>query len=383
MHITAPSTTEHKLQPKQTGKSAERAIWVLGPLPPPVTGMTLLTSAVLKALQSAGTVRYYNWSPGMPRRSLWMRLRRNARMLRSIARLIAHGRVRNQRLYVVANSYSGLYLTMLLVFVAARLGYTVYLHHHVYSYIDDYDWRMAWIVRQMGPRDVHVVHAEKMIADFRNLYRTKSGFLMLHPSIVVTEVGQPRDALRRPLRLGLLSNLSAAKGLSDVIETFVVLANRGRDVTLTLAGPIPTRESKRLIDQTIAKYPGRVRSIGPVYGDDKARFFAEIDVFLFPTKTESWGLVLNEALAAGVPVITYDRGCTATVVGTEAGLLIDRDASFSEPAALQIEQWIDDNEKYRQASQAAIAQAQRLQHEGQRTLEDFVHHMFSPIAQTA
>jgi hypothetical protein len=163
VHTTSRLTTEHKLQPKQPGQSRGRALWVLGPLPPPITGMTLLTSAVLKALQSAGPVQHYNWSPGMPRRSLWMRLRRNARMLHSIARLIARGRVRNQRLYVVANSYSGLYLTMLLVFVAARLGYTICLHHHVYSYIDDYDSRMAWIARQMGPRDAHVVHAELLL----------------------------------------------------------------------------------------------------------------------------------------------------------------------------------------------------------------------------
>jgi hypothetical protein len=44
--------------------------------------MTVLTSTILKALEIAGPVRSYNWSPGMPRRSLWMRIRRNARMLR-------------------------------------------------------------------------------------------------------------------------------------------------------------------------------------------------------------------------------------------------------------------------------------------------------------
>jgi len=173
--------------------------------------------------------------------------------------------------------------------------------------------------------------------------------------------------------------LSAAKGLGDALSTLTALVDRRCDVTLTLAGPVSPGESQQLIEDVAAKYPGRLRAVGPVYGDDKQKFFAEIDVFLFPTKTESWGLVLNEALAAGVPVITVDRGCTSLVVGNEAGLLIDRHVSFVEPAATQVERWAEDHESYLQASRAAVLQAQRLRDEGQDQLEKFVQHMFSPL----
>jgi glycosyltransferase involved in cell wall biosynthesis len=341
--------------------------------------MTLATSIIVKALERAGTVRSYNWSPGMAQRSLLMRLRRNARMMRSITLLLARGRVRGERLYLVANSASGLLSTAMVVFVAKQLGYTIYLHHHVYFYIDEYDSRMAWIVRLMGPRDVHIVHNAHMIDDFRGRYpATKSGFQIIYPSIVVDDVGTPRLAPRRPMRLGLLSNLSAAKGLREVIETFENLVDRNRDVTLILAGPVVSRDSQQLIDDTIAKYPSRVRSLGPVYNADKRQFFADIDAFLFPTKTEAWGVVVNEALAAGLPLVTYDRGCLAMVVGEKAGLLLERDVAFAAPAALQVERWMDDHNSYRRASEAAVAQAQRLREDGQRILDDFVRHMFSP-----
>jgi len=384
MHVqstTEPTTPHEHASPDRASHDAARVLWVFGPLPPPVTGMTLATSKIVKALEGAGTVRSYNWSPGMAQRSLMMRLRRNARMMRSIALLFARGRVQNDRLYLVANSASGLYSTALLVYVAKRLGYTIYLHHHVYFYIDKYDWRMAWIVRQMGPLDVHIVHNAHMIDDFRDRYPTvTSDFQIVYPSIIVGDVGSPRVAPRRPMRLGMLSNLSAAKGLKEVMETFARLADRGRDVTLTLAGPVVSHDAQQMIDATIARYPGRVRSLGPVYDDDKRRFFAEIDAFVFPTKTEAWGVVVNEALAAGLPLITYDRGCLAMVVGDKAGLLLERNASFAEPAALQIERWIDDNEAYCRASAAAIAQAKRLRDDGQRTLDEFVRHMFLPPA---
>jgi glycosyltransferase involved in cell wall biosynthesis len=235
----------------------------------------------------------------------------------------------------------------------------------------------------MGPHDVHVVHSQQMVDDFRKRYPTKSRFLTVYPSIVVDDRSNPREISQRPMQLGLLSNLSAWKGLSLAIDTFRVAAGRGLDVTLTLAGPVMNRESQQLIDDVVAEFPGRVTSIGPVYGDDKRRFFREIDVFLLPTKSESWGLVLNEALAMGVPVITFDRGCTSTVVGKEAGLLIDRNANFAETAVLQIEHWIEEEDSYRRASQAAVGQARRLHDEGQQMLDAFVHHMFSPPTQSA
>jgi glycosyltransferase involved in cell wall biosynthesis len=341
--------------------------------------MTVLTSTILQALESAGPVHAYNWSPGMPRRSLWMRLRRNARMLRSVGMLLARGRVRNERLYMVANSFSGLYSTAVVVWVAKRLGYKIYLHHHVYFYIDEYDSRMAWIVRQLGADDVQVVHSDRMIGDFRRRYPTGTEFMTVYPSVVVTEIGEPRRQLGRPLRLGLLSNLSAAKGLRDALEAFAAVAERIPDATLTLAGPVSSRDSQQLIDDAMDRHAGRVRTIGPVYGDDKRRVFADIDVFLFPTKSESWGLVLNEALAAGVPVITVDRGCTSIVVGESAGLLIDRDAPFAAAAAAQVERWYNDEAAYLAASNAAILQAARLRDEGQQMLASFVRHMFSPI----
>jgi glycosyltransferase involved in cell wall biosynthesis len=358
-------------------RSGPAEIWMLGPLPPPVTGMTVLTQAIVRAMQAAGPVRFLSWSPGMWQRNLRMRLRRNFRILVSMAKLISHGRVTNQRLYLVANSQSGLYLTAMLVFVGRRLGYTVYLHHHVYNYIDRYDWRVGWIDRCLAGRGVHVVHDEKMIRDFRSRYRTKNEFIVVHPSIVGIEIGRARESSHRPFRLGLLSSLSPAKGLDVAIELFQSLRKAGRDVALTLAGPAASANARRLIETTIAEHPQHAVYLGPVYDDAKALFFANIDAFVFPTVTESWGLVLNEALGAGVPVITFDRGCTATVVGTSAGLVIDPNESFVRAATSQIERWMDCEDEYLAASRSAVAQAQYLHHEGRRTLDDFVSHMFS------
>lgn len=52
------------------------------------------------------------------------------------------------------------------------------------------------------------------------------------------------------------------------------------------------------------KYP-RVRFVGYQQGDDLARYMAAADVFVFPSLTDTFGLVLLEALACGVPVAAY------------------------------------------------------------------------------
>ena len=88
-------------------------------------------------------------------------------------------------------------------------------------------------------------------------------------------------------------------------------------------------DDARSFAEMIAAAPYRVHVLGPVHGAAKARFFAMIDVFVFPTRYahEADPLVVWEALAAGRPVIAYARGCIREQVG-DAGLLIEVHQSF-------------------------------------------------------
>jgi glycosyltransferase involved in cell wall biosynthesis len=47
-----------------------------------------------------------------------------------------------------------------------------------------------------------------------------------------------------------------------------------------------------------------VKFVGPLFGDDKVDAFAAADIFILPTLSENFGIVVIEALSAGVPVIT-------------------------------------------------------------------------------
>lgn len=58
------------------------------------------------------------------------------------------------------------------------------------------------------------------------------------------------------------------------------------------------------LDFLKSRYP-HVRFAGPQFGEELARTYASSDVFVFPSRTDTFGLVILEALASGLPVAAY------------------------------------------------------------------------------
>lgn len=84
-----------------------------------------------------------------------------------------------------------------------------------------------------------------------------------------------------------------------------------------------------------SRYPN-VRFPGAKYGEELAQYFAAADVFVFPSRTDTFGLVLLEALASGVPVAAFPvQGPLDIIGGSDAGCL-DTDLGRAIRTALTI-----------------------------------------------
>jgi glycosyltransferase involved in cell wall biosynthesis len=84
------------------------------------------------------------------------------------------------------------------------------------------------------------------------------------------------------------------------------------------------------------RYPD-VRFVGPRDGEELASYFAAADVFVFPSRTDTFGLVMLEALASGVPVAAYPVQGPVDVIGdTDVGVL-DEDLGRAVDKALTID----------------------------------------------
>jgi glycosyltransferase involved in cell wall biosynthesis len=73
-----------------------------------------------------------------------------------------------------------------------------------------------------------------------------------------------------------------------------------------------------------ARFPD-ARFFGQVTGDELADIYASSDVFVFPSRTDTFGLVLLEALASGTPVAAYPVSGPLDVVGTAGTAVLAED----------------------------------------------------------
>jgi glycosyltransferase involved in cell wall biosynthesis len=76
---------------------------------------------------------------------------------------------------------------------------------------------------------------------------------------------------------------------------------------------------------------------GPKEGDELAAHYASADVFVFPSRTDTFGLVLLEAMASGVPVAAYPVTGPLDVVTQGISGVLDEDLAKAARAALMLD----------------------------------------------
>jgi glycosyltransferase involved in cell wall biosynthesis len=74
----------------------------------------------------------------------------------------------------------------------------------------------------------------------------------------------------------------------------------------------------------------RARFTGVLRGEDLARAYADMDAFVFPSETDTFGNVIQEAMASGVPcVVSGSGGPRFLVESAQAGMVCPRPADFT------------------------------------------------------
>lgn len=83
------------------------------------------------------------------------------------------------------------------------------------------------------------------------------------------------------------------------------------------------------------RYP-EARFLGALTGEDLARVYASSDVFVFPSLTDTFGIVLIEALASGLPIAAFPVTGPLDVLGTSGCGVLSQDLREAALAALDI-----------------------------------------------
>lgn len=276
--------------------------------------------------------------------------------------VIAASRMRGARVWYgsVDDRFGGMF-TCAFAALARFSGMRIFLHHHSFLYVDADSAVMRWLTWLAGPRARHVVLCEAMGERFRARYPAVRHVIAAPNAVPEPEEAAPR-AKRGGITIGLMSNLMFEKGLATFTALVEAARAEGLDVRGVLAGPASGPAAERHIGEAVARNSAALEWRGPVAGDAREAFFADIDLFVFPTtyRTEAYPLVLVEALVRAVPVIALERGCICDLAPLESCTVVASPDDFANTALALLRRWQSRPEDVVEASRIARTEGRAL-----------------------
>lgn len=165
-------------------------------------------------------------------------------------------------------------------------------------------WLALVIYQWWGLRGAALLHvtAPSEVEDMRRLRLSNAiTQIPLGGEIVDGRGHKPKQKVHTAL---FVSRVHPKKGLFNLVEAWGRVRPAGW--RLVIAGPSDGQHAAEVIARARALGLGEdcVRYVGPVYGEAKRRLYKEADLFVLPTYSENFGVVVLEALASRCPVIT-------------------------------------------------------------------------------
>ena len=317
-------------------------IIIVGPLPPPVHGASLVTQRVAERLTADNLpVLLCNTSPGNNAGGLQHHLNRLMAYVRC-SRVVMRrglGTAGSTAVYISLSGGLGLLYDLIIAAIARLRRHKLIFHHHSFAYLTQSSPIMRAIIGVAGADQIHIALCSVMAERLRERYnpglRTEviSNFAFLGAL-------EPHgtNSSRGLSAIGYLSNISFEKGIDRFLDVMAALRASGSRLTGRIAGPFADHSVKHYVEERVAEIGG-IEYVGPVFGESKSRFLSSIDMLVFPTRYlhEAQPLVVYEAQAAGVVVSASDRGCIAQMI--PAGLRLDSTASDIGGIVAQILAW--------------------------------------------
>ncbi len=176
--------------------------------------------------------------------------------------------------------------------------------------------------------------------------------IFLMPLVVDnSKYSKSRDCENRSFTFGYLGRLVGVKQVDEMLKAFSVTKSDARFLVVGSGDQIVS------LKESYGDESG-ITFTGALFGDDKIKAIHKMDCLILYSSYEPWGLVVNEALAAGVPVIVSDKvGARFDLVNAvgdmgETGFVVSSENCEELTAAM--ERMMSDRKRHRQLRCNAI-----------------------------
>ncbi len=291
---------------------------IIGPLPPPLNGMTVMTAYVLTVLSRQGVeVEHFDTSDHrgvgnvgrLDPRNVWLALRHGVDLNRVVRRR------KPKLIYLpVAQSTLGFMRDALFFGVARWHRIPVVVHLHGAAFGAFYDSANS-IVRRIirfcfkGTKRA-IVLGDSLHEVFGELISPGAVWVVPNGVPDTPPISYSRK-VPGPPHVVFLSNLSIGKGYADVVEAAFTVLGKHPQARFTLAGEWARPAECARMREYLARrgVADRISLESAVVGLRKHELLQSADIFVFPPRQlEGQPVVLIEAMSHSLPVVTTPRG---------------------------------------------------------------------------
>ena len=194
-------------------------------------------------------------------------------------------------------------------------------------------WERSWLIKKYKTCNNHFIAISKDVQQYLN--ENLEGFssrINYLPNAINTEIfftnRNYRSIPGKPFHMVSIANLVQKKNHVFLIDVMKYLFDKGYDVTMDVLGAGPlmemlTNKTKEMNLQDRLFFRGSVGNIPQRLWD--------ADLYVHPAKYEPFGLVLLEAMASGLPVVSLDGfGNRELIIEGENGFMLDANCSAQD-----------------------------------------------------
>lgn len=185
-----------------------------------------------------------------------------------------------------------------------------------------------------------VLHKSKMIfvenktrlKHYRQRYLLQKKRLRYIPAMIDTKAIRPKQSYSNK-NIVYAGRLRESKGIKELLQGFNAITDDFSKATLTIAGDGPLRKDV----EEAQRHNPNIRYTGELSYKELLKLYRQSDLFILPTHYDSFGLVILEAMATGLPIITTKtEGPRDQVTPQQNGLFIKKGSAEDISVALTL-----------------------------------------------